>query len=356
MHFYPFVDSYCMFFIYAITGWVLEVVYYGYDEGRFINRGFLNGPLCPVYGIGFYGVVLLLQPLAYNFFLLFFGSAFICTFVEFWAGFILYQIFEMRWWDYRNEKYNFMGFICPKFSFYWGIACSFGIYVLHPTVLWVLHHTYDNAKIVILSILTVVLVCDIIATVTAIFGVKKRLGFLTGIPREMKVFSDKVGGTIYGGVEAVMTKSEPTRQNYSAWRELRMMNRKEEKELIRRHRAEEKALFGSMMPKFHPSQIHPKEAIASRMSAVVKTFKAPELRVLHNVYLNVGEYGKSAFDNIVKMIPTRKKSGDENSDVENVLEEEPVAVLVDPLSGAQAPIMNVEETKTPDLMTDSLEK
>ena len=94
----------------------------------------------------------------------------------------------------------------------------------------------------------------------------------------------------------------------------------------------------------------------STLSAVVKTFKAPELRVLHNVYLNVGEYGKSAFDNIVKMIPTRKKSGGENGDVENVLEEEPVAVLVDPLSGAQAPIMNVEETKTPDLMTDSLEK
>ena len=174
MHFYPFVDSYCMFFIYAITGWVLEVVYYGYDEGRFINRGFLNGPLCPVYGIGFYGVVLLLRPLAYNFFLLFFGSAFICTFVEFWAGFILYQIFEMRWWDYRNEKYNFMGFICPKFSMYWGIACSFGIYVLHPTVLWVLHHTYDTAKVVILSILTVMLICDLIVTVTTIFGVKRR--------------------------------------------------------------------------------------------------------------------------------------------------------------------------------------
>ena len=307
MHFYPFLDSYCMFFIYAFIGWVLEVIYYGYDEGRFINRGFLNGPLCPVYGIGFYGVIILLQPIAYNFFLLFFGAAFICTFVEFWAGYILYKIFEMRWWDYRNEKYNFMGFICPKFSMYWGIACSFGMYVLHPTTMWILNHTYDTAKLVVLIILSVILICDIIATVTTIFGIKKRLGFLTGIPREMKVLSDKVGGTIYGGVEAVMTKSEPTRQNYSAWRELYAMNRKEEKELARRHRAEEKALFGSMMPKIRPSQIHPKEAIASKAAALVKSLKAPELRVLRNVYLNVGETGKSAFDTIVKMMPFPKK-------------------------------------------------
>lgn len=348
MHLYPFLDSYCMFFIYAITGWVLEVVYYGYDEGRFINRGFLNGPLCPVYGIGFYGVVILLRPLAYNFFLLFFGSAFICTFVEFWAGFILYKIFEMRWWDYRNEKYNFMGFICPKFSMYWGIACSFGIYVLHPTVLWALHHTYDTAKIVILSILTAALICDLIATVTTIFGVKKRLGILSGISGEMKVISDKVGGSIYGRVDAVMTKSEPARKKYSAWRELRIINRKEEKDLIRRHRAEEKALFSSLMPRIHPSQIKPKEAIASRVSAVVKTFKAPELRVLRNVYLNVGETGKSAFDNIVKMIPFPKKPADDTSVAEDKEDlSDSVAVIVDPADPSGSAIVSTDHEMDP---------
>ena len=101
----------CLFMIYSFMGWIYETAFCTIKGGKWENRGFLNGPLCPVYGIGFYGVVLLLRPLAYNFFLLFFGSAFICTFVEFWAGFILYQIFEMRWWDYINEKYNFMGFI-----------------------------------------------------------------------------------------------------------------------------------------------------------------------------------------------------------------------------------------------------
>ena len=298
MHFYPFVDAYCMFFIYAFIGWVVEVVYYGLEEGRFINRGFLNGPLCPVYGIGFYGVILLLERLSYNFFLLFFGSMIICTFVEFWAGFILYRIFKLRWWDYRDEKYNFMGFICPKFSLYWGIACSLGIFVLHPTVLWILGNTHDNIQIIFLLLFTTIMICDIITTVTAIVGVKRRLGPLTGISGEMKVISDKIGGSIYGGVDTMRTKS----QNYPAWRELYDKHRKEEKELARRHRAEEKALYGSMIPIVR-STAETRAAIASKSTALLKTLTAPERRIMRTVYLNVGEHGKTAFDNFSKALP-----------------------------------------------------
>ncbi len=303
MHFYPFIDAYCMFFIYAFIGWVVEVVYYGLEEGRFINRGFLNGPLCPVYGIGFYGVILLLERFSHNFILLFFGSMIICTFVEFWAGFILYRIFKLRWWDYRDEKYNFMGFICPKFSLYWGIACSLGILVLHPTVLWILGMLYDNIQIALLFVATTIMLCDIISTVTAIVGIKRRLGPLTGISGEMKVISDKIGGSIYGGVDTMRTKS----QNYSAWRALYDEHRQEEKELARRHRAEEKALYGNMIPIARPNA-QTRAAIASKRDAVIKTLTAPERRILRTVYFNAGEHGKTAFDNLARVLPFAKKS------------------------------------------------
>ena len=315
MHFYPFVDAYCMFFIYAFIGWVVEVVYYGLDEGRFINRGFLNGPLCPVYGIGFYGVILLLERLSNNFFLLFFGSMIICTFVEFWAGFILYRLFKLRWWDYRDEKYNFMGFICPKFSLYWGIACSLGIFVLHPTVLWILGNTHDNIQIAILMLATTIMICDIITTVTAIVGVKRRLGPLTSVSGEMKVISDKIGGSIYGGVDTMRTKS----QNYPAWRELYDKHRQEEKELARRHRAEEKALYGNMIPIVR-TPAETRAAIASKGSALIKTLTAPERHVLRNVYLNVGEHGKTAFDNITRVLPFPRKTSDPHQKPEEIEE------------------------------------
>ena len=93
---YPFVESYCMFFIYSFLGWILEVIYYGVTEERFINRGFLSGPLCPVYGLAFYAAVWFFAPLSGNFFVIFFGMAATCTFVELIAGEILYHTFHMR--------------------------------------------------------------------------------------------------------------------------------------------------------------------------------------------------------------------------------------------------------------------
>ncbi|MBR2821652.1 MAG: putative ABC transporter permease, partial [Clostridiales bacterium] len=135
---YPFVESYLMFFIYSFTGWVIEVIYYGLTEGKFINRGFLAGPLCPVYGLGFYAAIWIFEPLNDSFFIIFFGMATACTLVKLIAGVILYHTFHMRWWDYSDYKFNFRGYICLRFYVYWGIAASLGIYVLHPAVKWLI--------------------------------------------------------------------------------------------------------------------------------------------------------------------------------------------------------------------------
>ena len=124
---YPFIESYLMFFIYSFIGWVVEVIYYGITEEKFINRGFLAGPLCPVYGLGFYAAVWIFEPLKDNFFIIFFGMAAACTVVELIAGVILYHVFHMRWWDYSDYKLNFRGYICLRFYLYWGIAASLGI-------------------------------------------------------------------------------------------------------------------------------------------------------------------------------------------------------------------------------------
>ena len=121
---YPFIESYLMFFIYSFIGWVIEVIYYGITEGKFINRGFLAGPLCPVYGLGFYAAIWFFEPFKDNFLILFFGMATACTVVELIAGLILYHAFHMRWWDYSDYKLNIGGYICLRFFIYWGIAAS----------------------------------------------------------------------------------------------------------------------------------------------------------------------------------------------------------------------------------------
>ena len=186
---FSLIDSIAMFFIYAFVGWVVEVIYYGINEGKFVNRGFLNGPLCPVYGFGFYGVIVALTPVEDNFPMLFFGSMLITTVVEFLAGFILYKAFELRWWDYRDRKFNVLGFICLRFSIYWGIACSLAMKMLHPTVMFILEKCPFIIKIIALAVCAVLLVFDLFETIIAVIGFKKKIKVITDITGEIKSVS-----------------------------------------------------------------------------------------------------------------------------------------------------------------------
>ena len=229
-----------MFMIYAFIGWVVEVIYYGVTEGKFINRGFLNGPLCPVYGIGFYAVVILFLPFEDNLPILFFGSMAVTTIVEFLAGAILYKIFDLRWWDYSTYKLNVKGFICLQFSIYWGIACTLAIKILHPTVLFILNKIPDVVQLVIVGIFTACLVADLITTIVTIIGFKKKLLVLSDLTSEIRNVSDKIGSQIYGGVETVMTKTAPAVEGYGAYKELYAAHRAEERELMKKNRQIEK--------------------------------------------------------------------------------------------------------------------
>ena len=236
-----------MFFIYAFIGWVIEVIYYGITEGRFINRGFLNGPLCPVYGIGFYCVIALFLPFQDNVAIIFFGGMAIATLVEYFAGLILYKLFSLRWWDYSNYKLNLQGFICLQFSIYWGIACMLGMKILHPSVLFILDKIPDAVQWVILGIFIALLLADLINTVITIIGFKKKLILLTDLTSEIKNVSDKIGSQIYGGVETVKTKTTPVVEGLNVYREMYTANRNAERELFRKNRSKEKEYLEKMI-------------------------------------------------------------------------------------------------------------
>ena len=129
---FPLDVSLMMFFIYGFIGWVVEVIYYGITEGKFINRGFLNGALCPVYGIGFYCVIWFFRPFMDSFPLRFFGSAIVCTTVELIAGALLYAIFHLRWWDYSGYFLNLNGRICCEGLAVFAVGGMIAVYLLVP--------------------------------------------------------------------------------------------------------------------------------------------------------------------------------------------------------------------------------
>ena len=123
-----------IFIIYAFLGWCTEVSYAALDRGIFVNRGFLNGPYCPIYGFGVVIVVTILTPLQDNLLLLFFGSFLLTSVLEYITGFLLEKVFHDRWWDYSNKPFNIHGYVCLKFSIYWGLACTFIMKVIHPII------------------------------------------------------------------------------------------------------------------------------------------------------------------------------------------------------------------------------
>ena len=298
---YPFLDSYTMFFIYSFIGWIVEVIYYGVTEGRFINRGFLAGPLCPVYGIGFYAAIWLFNPFVGNFFVIFFGTAAAATLVELIAGVILYHTFHMRWWDYSDYKLNFHGYICLRFFIYWGIACSLGLYVLHPAVLWVVNNTSDIAKMITVSVFTLLMVIDIITTIGTIIGFRKKLAAFARVTSGVKVVSDKIGEQIYSGVDTVVTVSEPTKKHYDEYRKLVLENRKAERELAATHRAEEKAFADQFTAAEKESISLAKKAAVGARDTFIHSFKYSEQRILA-IVSNVSGLPSSALGRLKKLV------------------------------------------------------
>ena len=290
---YPFIDSYCMFFIYSFLGWILEVIYYGVTEERFINRGFLSGPLCPVYGLGFYAAVWVFAPMANNFFIIFFGMATACTVVELIAGEILYHTFHMRWWDYSDYKLNYKGYICLRFYIYWGIAASLGIYVLHPAVLNLVSHITLPVKAVVLIAFTGVMIIDIIVTIANIIGLQKKVRAFTMLSSGMKVVSDKLGSGIYGTVDTIVTVSEPTKKHYDEYRKLIAENRRLEKEMAAAHRAAEKAFAEQFTDAEKASLRLAKQAAGDSYKAFLSTLKDGERRLVGIVTVGYGASKKT---------------------------------------------------------------
>lgn len=123
-----------IFIIYAFLGWCCEVIFAAVTEGRFINRGFLNGPVCPIYGFGMLMTVFFLWRLRRNIILFFLGAALLTTLLEFFTGYILERFFHTKWWDYSDKPFNIKGYVCPEFTIIWGLGACMAVGAVHPFI------------------------------------------------------------------------------------------------------------------------------------------------------------------------------------------------------------------------------
>ena len=132
-----------LFIIYAFLGWVMECTLGLIQNHKFVNRGFLIGPYCPIYGVGVVSVILLLSRFSNNIPVLFILSTILCGALEYFTGYIMEKIFHARWWDYSDSKFNINGRICLDTLIPFGIICVLVICYLNP---WIFSKLYNIPK------------------------------------------------------------------------------------------------------------------------------------------------------------------------------------------------------------------
>lgn len=201
------------FFIYAFLGWCCEVIFAAVKEGRFVNRGFLNGPACPIYGFGVITVLMILWGVKDNFVLLFFGSVLLTSVLEYATGYILEKFFHMRWWDYSSEHFNIKGYVCLKFSILWGLACLIVVDIVHPAIENLVLHLPVRLTVVLLCVLTFAMLADVIITAIGISNTNKYLKLLSSTGIRLRKLSDTLGENLFNNTINIVQKGDAIKEN-----------------------------------------------------------------------------------------------------------------------------------------------
>lgn len=232
-----------MFFVYAFMGWCAEVAFAGLRHGKFVNRGFLNGPICPIYGFGLVAVIYLLIDLKDNLLVLFLGSAVVTTVMEYITGWVLEKLFHAKWWDYTHNRFNIHGYVCLEFSLIWGFAATFIVRIIHPMVMNLINGIPHQLGTVLAYVMLGLTAVDLGATVAAICNMQKKLRLITAAAREIHEISDIIGENVSHAAINVRRRTDEARELYGALIDMGAAHRAQEKELMEKNREEERELF-----------------------------------------------------------------------------------------------------------------
>jgi uncharacterized membrane protein len=211
------------FWIYSFLGWVWETTYVSLKQGRYVNRGFVNGPVCTIYGCGAVAVYLILLPLEENLLFLFLGGIVVATVLEYLTAVLMESIFHTSWWDYSDKKFNFQGRICLGASLGWGCFSVILFRVFQPVVENVVaFYSVKTGKILCVSTLLVYGV-DFVTSAAAAFQLRSKLvlweseleakrgELMVSLNQKMRVFEDSLRSPL-SAVKERMEEHEIIRQ------------------------------------------------------------------------------------------------------------------------------------------------
>lgn len=185
------------FFVYGLLGWCAEVVFAAVKEHRLVNRGFLCGPICPIYGFGMVALLYAARALGapglpLSLPVVFVVGGVLTTLLELVAGWGLYRLFRIRWWDYTGIPFNLGGYICPQFSLLWGLGSVVMVKGLHPLLARLGDRIPLQALLPLDLILLLVFAVDTAASAAAAAGLDRKLKEIDELRARLRRTSDRL--------------------------------------------------------------------------------------------------------------------------------------------------------------------
>lgn len=156
-------------------GWFMEVLCKLIQYRKFVNRGFLIGPYCPIYGWGSILVIVLLRPFQWHPFLLFIMAILVCSILEYATSYFMEKIFKARWWDYSQKKFHLNGRICLDTMVPFGLLSCLIVYFVHPFFLHIVEMIPSFWLSLLFYILLFLFVLDTILSFHFIYNIQNIL-------------------------------------------------------------------------------------------------------------------------------------------------------------------------------------
>ena len=210
------------FLIYSCTGWCLEVIFAAATTGQLVNRGFLNGPVCPIYGFGMIIVLFTLTPLQDSVLLLYIGGVILPSALELVGGWALYKLYHTRWWDYSDFPFNIGGYICLQFSLLWGVGTLVVMRIVHPAVAGLVDMVPPFIGLVVMCVLYAVYAADVVVTAFAASGLAQTLDAMEQLADSIHAVSDAMTqllGTTALNADQKLDEHGRSRQSRTAGRQ-----------------------------------------------------------------------------------------------------------------------------------------
>lgn len=201
---YNIYQWFIFFYIYCFLGWCIESIIVSFENKRLINRGFLSGPLLPIYGLGAVLVLFITLPFRNNLFSVYFIGMIGATILEYFTGWLMEIIFKVKYWDYSYYKIQYKGRICLVCSLFWGVLSILLIQFIHKPIEKYVLLLNDNVVMIVDIITTLIVIADTITSIKATIDInklmersEKALSEIKELKSEIELILNNAGNQLY---------------------------------------------------------------------------------------------------------------------------------------------------------------